>query len=147
MTTPTDPLSLDQFSILEDLDAQDVQFLDDRLYEYNAARTGITDGRLLVIILRDAGNTIIAGLYGWTWGRTCEVKTLWIHERWRKQGLGTRLMTAAENEARARGAVQMVLNTHSFQAPAFYHRLGFETIATIDDYPEGHQQIYLRKRL
>jgi GNAT superfamily N-acetyltransferase len=111
------------------------------------ARTGLTDGRWLAIILRDGHNAIIAGLYGWTWGRCCEVKTLWVHEQWRGQGLGTRLMRAAEDEARARGAVQMVLSTHSFQAPDFYRRLGFEPVGHIEDYPVGYQNIFLRKWL
>ena len=111
------------------------------------ARTGITDVRLLAIILRDADDDIVAGLYGWTWGGCCELKTLWVHEYWRGLGLGTRLMAAAEEEARARGASQIVLSTHSFQAPDFYRRLGFDSVGQVEDYPVGHQNIFLRKRL
>jgi GNAT superfamily N-acetyltransferase len=147
VTFPDDPLHLERLSILDTPDRHDVQFLDDRLYEYNVSRTGIADGRLLAIILRDRHNDIIAGLYGWTWGRCCEVKTLWVHEQWRGQGLGTRLMTAAEDEARTRGAAQIVLSTHSFQAPDFYRRLGFESVGHIEDYPVGYQNVFLRKRL
>ena len=147
MTTPDDPRHPEPFSILETLDSHDVQFLDDRIYEYNVHRTGIADGRLLAIVLRDSDQNIIAGLYGWTWGRCCEVKYLWVHEQWRGQQLGTHLMTAAEAEARRRGAAQMVLSTHDFQAPDFYRGLGFEPVGQIDDYPEGHQSIFLRKRL
>jgi GNAT superfamily N-acetyltransferase len=137
----------EQLSILEDPDPRDVQFLDDRIYEYNVAQTGISDARLLAIILRDPDHNITAGLYGWTWGECCEVKTLWVHEGWRGQGLGTRLMAAAEAEARRRGATQIVLSTHSFQAPDFYCRLGFEPIGQVEDYPLGHRSIYLKKRL
>jgi GNAT superfamily N-acetyltransferase len=137
----------EQFTILEEPDIHDVQFLDDRIYEYNVERTGITDGRLMAIFLRDPHNNLMAGLYGWTWGRCCEIKTLWIHEQWRGKGLGTRLMAAAEAEARARGADQIVLSTHSFQAPDFYQRLGFEPIGHFEDYPIGHQSIFLRKKL
>ena len=147
MTSPDDPRHRERFAILETPDSHDVQFLDDRLYEYNVSRTGIADGRLLAIILRDHDNNIMAGLYGWTWGNCCEVKTLWVHAQWRGQGLGTRLMTAAEDEARRRGAAQIVLSTHSFQAPDFYRRLGFEPVGHIEDYPVGYQNIFLRKRL
>ena len=147
MTSPDNPLEFGRFSISEAPDRHDVQFLDDRLYEYNVSRTGIADGRLLAIILWDRDNNIIAGLYGWTWGNCCEVRTLWVHEQWRGQGLGTRLITAAEAEARTRGAAQMVLTTHSFQAPDFYRRFGFEPVGHIEDYPVGYQSIFLRKQL
>ncbi|HTK48274.1 MAG TPA: GNAT family N-acetyltransferase [Gemmatimonadaceae bacterium] len=138
---------LEALPIVETPDPRDVQYLDDRIYEYNVARTGIADARLLAIILRDDGGEIVAGLYGWTWGRTCEVRTLWVHERWRGRRLGTRLLEAAESEARERGAVQIVLSTHDFQAPAFYRRFGYQTVGQVDDYPMGHRSIHLRKRL
>lgn len=137
----------DQLSIIDNPDPQDVQFLDNSLAQFNVSQTGITDARLLTIFLRDDNGTIMAGLYGWTWGGCCEVRTLWVHETWRKRGIGTRLITAAEEEARKRGASQIVLDTHSFQAPDFYRRLGFEIVGVLDDYPQGHQKIFLRKRL
>jgi hypothetical protein len=68
VTSPDDLLPLERFSICETLDRHDIQFLDDRLYEDNVSRTGIADGRLLAIILRDRDHTMVAGLYGWTWG-------------------------------------------------------------------------------
>ncbi|MET0153496.1 MAG: GNAT family N-acetyltransferase [Candidatus Binatia bacterium] len=127
-------------------DRVDVQFLDDRLYEFNASRSGIDDGRLLAVFARERGR-IVAGLYGWTWGGCCHVKLLWVEERRRGGGLGTRLMAMAEREARARGATQMLLETHSFQAPAFYRRLGFRVAGEFAGYPLGHRQLFLSKRL
>ena len=134
------------FPILENPDRDEIQFLDERIDEFNLSTTGITDVRLLTIIVRE-GEEIVAGLYGWTWGTCCEVKTLWVHERMRGRRLGTRLMGAAEAEARKRGASQIVLSTHSFQAPAFYERLGFDPVGYVEDYPIGHRSIFLRKRL
>lgn len=147
MTSPDDPLQLERMAILEEPERDDVQFLDERLYEFNVSRTGITGGRLLAIFVRGGQGEIIAGLYGWTWGGCCEVRTLWVHEQWRGRDLGTRLLAAAEAEARARGATQMVLSTHSFQAPDFYRRFGFEPIGQFEEYPAGYQLIFLRKRL
>jgi len=138
---------LDRLPVLDAPDREDLQFLEDRIDEENMARTGITDARLLTILVREQPDGIVAGLHGWTWGACCEIKTLWVHERWRKRGLGTCLMVAAENEARARGATQIVLSTHSFQAPDFYRRLGFEPVGRIENHPVGHESIHLRKRL
>ena len=102
---------------------------------------------MLAIFLRDSGDDIVAGVYGWTWGGSCEIRTPWVHEHWRGRGVGTQLMKVAEDEARVRGASQIVLSTHSFQAPDFYRQLGFESVGQVDDYPAGHQSIYMRKRL
>ena len=124
-----------------------VRFLEDRLYEFNMAATGISDGRALAIFVRGDGGQTLAGLCGHTWGGCCEIRQLWIHEQLRGQGLGTALLQAAEAEARQRGCRQILLTTHSFQAPDFYRQLGFQLIAAVEDYPEGHQNLLLRKRL
>ena len=147
MTAVNDVALEKSLVVVDSPDRSDVQFLEDRLDEFNLSQSGITDVQLLGIFIRDDRNEIVAGLYGWTWGSCCEVKTLWVHEQYRGLGWGTRLMTVAEAEARARGARQMVLSTHSFQAPDFYRRLGFEPILYIDEYPRGHQGIFLRKGL
>jgi ribosomal protein S18 acetylase RimI-like enzyme len=122
-------------------------FLGDRLYEFNSTTTGIFDGELLSAVVEDASGAIVAGLSGHTWGGCCEVGRIWVHESMRGAGLGTALMRAAEAEAQRRGCVQMVLSTHSFQAPAFYEKLGFERLASIPDYPAGFENIIYRKRL
>ena len=125
----------------------DIQFLNDRIYEFNASTTGIDNGAFLTILVRDDPGTIVAGLHGWTWGDCCEIKTLWVQADRRRQGLGSRLLAAAETEARRRGARQIVLSSHTFQAPAFYHRHGYETLIVIEGYPSPHGQHYLRKWL
>jgi GNAT superfamily N-acetyltransferase len=138
----SDPLTVESHPM-----PADVQFLEDRLHEYNDAQTGITDGQLLALFIRDAQHTIQAGLAGWTWGGCCYIRYLWVHADLRGQGYGTHLMQAAEQEAAARGCHQVLLDTHSFQAPAFYQHLGYEVFAVIDEYPRHHQNCYLRKRL
>jgi GNAT superfamily N-acetyltransferase len=124
----------------------DVQYLEDRIYEFNASATGVTDGELLAFFVRDC-DRIVAGLCGNTWGATCELRQFWVEESQRHCGLGTKLFNAAEQEARRRGCTQIVLMTFSFQAPAFYEKKGFEVVATIDNHPRGHRNLLMRKRL
>ncbi len=125
----------------------EVQYLEDRLGEFNSRATGITDGEWLAIFVRDDAQRIVAGICGNTWGGCAEIRQLWVDEARRKQGLGTRLLGAAGQEARRRGSRQMLPMTFSFQAPAFYAKHGFEVVAVVDDHPRGHKNILLRKRL
>jgi GNAT superfamily N-acetyltransferase len=124
-----------------------VQYLEDRIYEFNASATGIRDGEWLAIFVRDEEDRIAAGICGNTWGGCMEIRQFWVEEARRKQGLGTRLLGATEEEARRRGCRQIVVMTFTFQAPAFYAKHGYEVVAVVDDHPRGHKNLLLRKRL
>jgi GNAT superfamily N-acetyltransferase len=124
----------------------EVQYLEDRIYEFNSKFTNIADGKLLAFFVREH-DRIVAGICGNTWGGTCELRQFWVEESQRHRGLGTKLFEAAEQEAIRRGCSQIVLMTFSFQAPAFYERHGFEVVATIDNHPLGWQNVVMRKAL
>lgn len=62
--------------------------------------------------VRDADGELVAGLAGWTWGGCGYVDSC-------------RSEPTVADEARARGCTQMVLSTHSFQAPEIYLRGGY----------------------
>ena len=135
------------FVIESDPSPEQVQYLEDRIYEFNSATTGIADGEWLAIFVRDDSGRIVAGVCGSTWGGCCEIRQFWVEASRRGQGLGTRILVAAEGEARRRGCTRIVLMTFSFQAPGFYARHGFTTITTVDGYPRGHQNLLMSKRL
>jgi GNAT superfamily N-acetyltransferase len=120
--------------------------LEERLYEFNRAASGHADGRELGFAVEEEGE-LIAGLCGYTWGGMADVKQLWVREDRRHAGLGSALMRRAIGEARRRGCRLMFLTTHSFQAPAFYARLGFEELAVVADKPPGHAEHILRLML
>lgn len=70
-----------------------------------------------------------------------------LHDDHRHDGLGTRLVEAAENEAARRGCVVVRVNSHTFQAPGFYAALGYSQIGLAHDTPVGHGEVFLEKRL
>lgn len=122
-------------------------YLEDRIYEFNSGVTGITDGAWLAIFVKDEHERTVAGICGNTWGGCFEIRQLWVEDARRGQGLGSRLLQAAEREARRRGCRQALLMTFSFQAPAFYAKHGFEVVATVEDHPRGHRNLLMRKTL
>jgi GNAT superfamily N-acetyltransferase len=126
---------------------EDAIALEDRIYEVNVAATGADDGRYLSVILKHHDGTIYAGLHGHTWAGICEIRTLWIAEPERGKGLGSRLLAAAEDEARRRGCRVIHLASFTFQAPAFYARHGFVPFARLDDLPAGHANVFMIKHL
>lgn len=126
---------------------EDIALLDERLHEFNVAASGVDDGRRLAVFVRDAGGEIVAGMHGWTWGGTAFVQTLWVRESLRHRGLGARILAAAEAEAVRRGCHQMHLDSHRYQAPGFYRRLGFEVIGELPGWPGDDIRIFLRKAL
>jgi GNAT superfamily N-acetyltransferase len=133
--------------VSDDATVQDLQFLEKEINEYNFATTGIRDARLLVVLLRDSRGRIYAGLSGHTWGGVAEVRFLWVDETKRHTGIGSRLLQAAEDEARARSCTKIVLSTYSFQAPDFYRKRGFVIAGEFSDYPHGYRSIFLEKAL
>jgi GNAT superfamily N-acetyltransferase len=121
--------------------------LEDRIYEFNVEATGYADGRLLRIAERDADGSLAGGLTGWTWGGVGVIDLLWIRADQRHAGLGSRMLIAAEDEARTRGCAHMLVSSHSFQAPDFYRRHGYVEHARTEDNPIGYADVHFRKRL
>ena len=80
-------------------------------------------------------------------GGDAEVKRLFVSSRARGLGLGRRLLTAAEDWARARGAHRLVLDTHGVltAARALYASAGFAEVERYNDNP--HAQHWYAKPL
>ena len=121
--------------------------LDKEINAFNVAVTGYADGRLLCLAVRDDSGDLLAGLSGWTWGGCGYIELLWVRSDRRGSGLGARLLAAAEEEIARRGCGQVALSTHSFQAPGFYARFGYQECGRTPGYPRGHDDIHLVKRL
>jgi GNAT superfamily N-acetyltransferase len=124
----------------------DVAALRDAIHAFNIAATGYRDGRSLSCFVREDGE-LIAGIDGFTWGGYARIEHLWVTEAFRGQGLGTRLLQAAEAEAQRRGCTTVVLDTHSFQAPDLYRSRGYREVGTTLDTPRGESQTLFQKQL
>ncbi|UXY32622.1 GNAT family N-acetyltransferase [Streptomyces sp. HUAS TT20] len=91
---------------------------------------------------------LAGGLVGHTWTTWLHVTYLWVAERHRGSGLGSRLLAEAERIAHQnRGCRSARLETWDFQAPEFYKKQGYEVVCVIPDYPPGITEYTLTKRL
>ncbi len=124
---------------------QDSAFIENGLRLFNLQFAEPDQHTLLRVFARNDQGEVVGGLLGETFWRWLYVADLWIDETYRHSGLGTRLMSAAENEAIRRGCVHALLDTFEFQAPDFYPKLGYNIWATLDDLPPGHTRIYFKK--
>ena len=122
------------------------RLLTDHVIGVNYAKTGISDWHPVGFFLKSPRGEWLGGLTGYIWGGWLHVNFLWVSETLRGQRHGTRLMDAAEAMAQERGATSATLETHSFQAPVFYAKRGYNVFARIDDFPTGHAKLFLSKR-
>ncbi len=117
------------------------------LRAYNIARAGDLRYKPVAIVLTNEQGERVGGLWGECAYDWLFVEYLAVPEAHRGADHGTALMEQAEAIARAHGCVGIWLDTFSFQARGFYEKLGFTVFGTIDDFPPGHQRLFLQKRL
>lgn len=97
--------------------------------------------------VRDDNGELIAALTAdllWDW---MYIDELWVDDRCRGTGMGSKLMHHAEQYAIESKLSGLWLWTQSWQAPVFYQKLGFVEFTRFDDFPKGHSRIGLRKTL
>jgi GNAT superfamily N-acetyltransferase len=117
------------------------------LMSFNVEHAGPDKYQEIALAARSEAGRLAGGLYGHTAWRWLFVDLLWVDAPLRRQGLGRRLLQAAEAIARVRGCSSAYLDTFDFQARPFYEREGYVVYGTQRGYPPGHQRFYLAKVL
>ena len=74
---------------------------------------------------------------------------LWVHEEYRRQGLGTKLLTMLEDKVKSIGIEHIYLWTSGFINPIFYEKHGYKVFTVFEDFFEvkGYHHIGYRKNL
>jgi GNAT superfamily N-acetyltransferase len=135
------------------LQVADAPTLEDReavlapLRAYNEAMAGPARAEPVAILLRDAEDRPVGGLWGRSGYDWMFVEYLAVPEALRGQRFGSALIQEAERIARARGCCGIWLDTFAFQARGFYEKLGFTVFGTLEDHPRGSRRFFLSKRL
>ena len=130
-----------------DLSPDEVDAIEDRLYDHNSQATGRRDARGLAFVIRDDAGQMIGVAAGYTWSGTSELKQMWVDEAYRGRGYARALLNAFVAEACRRGVRRIWVASYDFQAPQLYERAGFRRMAEFENWPEGHINVVLCKRL
>jgi GNAT superfamily N-acetyltransferase len=134
LSVEENPSWADRELIDEGLGAYNAPFLRDPSYDYFA------------VFVRDDGGAIRAGLVGHCYAGWLFIALLWVDQALRHRGIGSGLIAAAEQRGRDHGCHSAWVDTFSFQAPAFYRKLGYREFARLP-LPPDHERIFLRKSL
>lgn len=119
--------------------------LNERLVAFNRSKAR-WDMDAFTAVLRDERDHVRGGAHGMVRMGAVEIRSVWLDEALRRQGHGTRIVRAVENEARRRGARAVLLDTYEFQARGFYERLGYTCFGSFR-YPGGVTRFYLTRAL
>ena len=125
----------------------ETDFIRQALTEFNDAIVGKDGHTPLNIVEYDADGNIIGGILAGTYWGWMYIDILWVHQDYRRKGLGSKLLVEAEKEAVRRGCHHVHVDTMSWQAPKFYEKHGYETIGILPDIPKGNQKHLLMKTL
>jgi GNAT superfamily N-acetyltransferase len=116
------------------------------LVAYNAAAVGKHGFKRISITLRHRG-AIVGGVSADTYFHWMFIALFWVDEKFRGRGFGSKMIQAAEKEARRRGVKNAYVDTFSFQAPGFYRKLGYREFGRLEGFPAGHHRSWLTKAL
>ena len=123
----------------------EIEFVNNALEKFNNMHVGPDNHLLLNIVEYDENQNVIAGILGGTYWGWLHIDILWVDENFRSKKIGSRLLIAAENEAKKRGCHSVHVDTMSWQAPEFYKKHGYELISELDNIPNGYKKFHFIK--
>ena len=124
------------------LDPKDAHVVVRGLEEHAKSVLGVSDARQLAAFFKDGGGNVVGGVLGCTFLGWLAVGSLWVRPEDRRNGYGTKLMRAAEEEAVRRGCKYAYLHTYSWNAPTFFEKLGYRAFGTRKCCPEPGMEEY-----
>ena len=141
---------LNNFSILNATD-NDWEFIKERLEQHVKSLSPSFSNNPVVCFNRciKENGEVVAGMMAEAYcNATVFVDVLWVREDFRGKGYATALMNDVEKWAFESGRRCVFLSTYTFQARAFYEKLGYTVFGAITDCPQkGQDDFYLAKTL
>lgn len=134
------------YKIEESLEETDINYLQDKMNEYNKNLIPPENPRIICYFIKNSEDCIIGGILGETKWRQVHIYTLWIDEKYRKEGLGRKLINALEEKAKNYDCIYSMVGTfEALGARPFYERLGYTIVSRSENSPDGHTGYFFYK--
>lgn len=142
--------SLFSFNILI-ASPNDLEALDHTITDYNisvAPELSRAELYRLDFSAKNQNGELLGGIQAkWVnWG-ILEIELLLVFEKYRHQGIASKLLQYVEQHAREHKCHIAHLDTFDFQAKDFYLKHGYSIFGTLENAPKGHCRYYMKKEL
>ncbi len=103
-----------QYSIENSPDASDDKVIRNGIVDFNAQI--IKEKSSHFSVFAKDGDQIIGGALIWEHSDALYIDVLWCNEQYRKQGVGTKIITMIDDTAKNKGLPKVFVDTYEFQA-------------------------------
>lgn len=101
----------------------------------------------VVYFLNDEAGDFAGGLSAERIGHWLNIKYLWVHDRLRAHGWGSKLMAQVEADAKSAGLQRAVIDDANTVTRPFFEKLGYAVFGEIKDFPPGQTRYFMQKTL
>ncbi len=133
---------------IEDLTKEDAEYIGEKINEIVPHEVD-ADSEEFVLKIENENAEIIGGCiaeaYEYHWSRIL-LNVLWVDQRYRHQGIGSKLIREVERIAREKGCRVVTLGTASYMARPFYEKHGYTVFSSLKK-PNGYISYSLVKYL
>lgn len=123
----------------------DVDFLQKGIYEEALREKGMRPIIPFGFFLKDANGKTVGGVNGFCYYGCLFMDQLYIEEKYRGLGWGTKLVATALDFGSAQNCTFSTVTTMDWEARGFYEKLGYKVIMDIEGYDNNSKMHVLRK--
>jgi ribosomal protein S18 acetylase RimI-like enzyme len=91
--------------------------------------------------------SVAAGVTGYTIGTNLIIKSLWVDNAFRSQGVARRLMEMIEAESQGKGCKVSMIDIMSYQPVDFFEKIGYAEMARLDRFHDDYDRLFMQKTL
>lgn len=136
--------------LTEEWTEEDIKVICNGLIKHNRKNARPLDeqfGETINIILKTEDGQVAGGIMCNMYMYALDIDVLWVDEKYRHTGYGSKLIDRAVELAKELGCILVHTTTFSYQAPNFYTKCGFEIYGVLEGFPEGIKMYRLKKNV